>query len=152
MVCEITLIRLGPRHSAWNCPVGPVRAPPDRANVRPMSYRMVLPTLALAFAATACGPTFEGACKSFCDKAAECTTEMVSDADLAACKAECVSAEAQAQSNIEAGTLTQECYDATTDLIDCGNGLSCTELESDTVPADCAEQNALYETYCPTST
>ncbi len=86
--------------------------------------------LPLSFALTACGGSFEAACKDFCDKSAECSSVAASDADLLKCKNDCELAELEGQQEIDAGTLTQRCYDATTDAFSCVSGLSCAEINS----------------------
>ncbi len=110
-------------------------------------HRLLL-LLPLSFALTACGGSFEGACKDFCDKSAECSTEATSDANLLKCKNDCELAEVEGQQEIKAGTLAQACYDATADVFSCVAGLSCAELNREGVAPECAEVGAEFELAC----
>lgn len=110
--------------------------------------RRILLLVSLSFALTACGANFEGACKDFCDKSAECASEPTSDADLLECKNDCEEAELDGQAEIKAGTLTQACYDATTEVFSCVAGLSCTELRREGTAPECAEVGAEFTRAC----
>lgn len=86
-----------------------------------------------------CGGNFEGSCKSLCDKVAECSDEIVPPEDVLECKRECEDTELEGQRRIADGELSQECYNASADLLDCGAGLSCAELRSSDTPPQCQE-------------
>ena len=110
--------------------------------------RRLLLLVPLSFALTACGGSFEGACKDFCDKSAECASAATSDANLLKCKNDCELAELEGQQEIDAGTLTQRCYDATRDAFSCVSGLSCAQINSGDAAPECAEVGAELELAC----
>lgn len=108
--------------------------------------RLIL-SIPLMFGLAACSPSFEGACKDFCDKSDECAA-LESGTDVTSCKNECEIFALTADQSLEAGLISQKCYDLATDLFSCAAGLSCTDVKAETVPKECENIAADIERSC----